>query len=275
SLDRVVVVDDASAPPAGPGLRAALGDDAPPGLEVVRREAPRGPTAARNQVVEEARTGLVLQLDDDALIVSAEAVERAVAVMEADPSVAAVAFAQADEAGRPWPAAVQPAPVGYRCQVAAFIGFAALLRRSAFLEVGGYRELLGIHGEEKDLCIRLLDRGWRVVYLPDAPAGHVADMANRDFREYLHRAVRNDVLSAVQNEPLPMMAATLPARLSRYFRMRGETEDPGGFGRLVRRLAADLPAAWRERRPVRWSTIRRWRRLSREWPRYDGPGGGE
>ena len=271
-VSEVVVVDDASDPPLESVLRAALGSEAPRGLRFIRHETPRGPTGGRNRIAGEARTPLVLSLDDDVVVLSAEAIGSAVQVMDRDAQVAVVAFAQTDEAGRPWPGA-QSAPVDYPCYVPAFIGFAHLIRRDAFLQVGGYLEQLRQNGEEKELTLRLMDAGHRVVYLPDARIAHLADPGGRDARRYLHQVVRNDALFALYNEPLPMALASVPVRLARYFPMRKgwQVHDPGGFGRVVQRLAADLPAVLRQRRAVRWATLREWRRIGREWPRSDGP----
>jgi GT2 family glycosyltransferase len=272
-IDAVIVVDDGSDAPLEPAVRRALGGDAPPGLRFIRNETSRNVAAGRNLIAREARTPWVLNLDDDALIVAPGAVRDGVRVLGRDARVAAVAFAQADAEGNAWPAGAQPAPVDYACYVRAFIGFAHLLRRDAFLEAGGFREALGINGEEKELCVRLLDAGWRVVYLPDARVAHLADMAGRDPRRYLHQTVRNDVLGALHNEPLPVVLASVPMRLARYFRMRKgwKIHDPGGFGTVLRDLAGGLRGTLRERRPVRLSTIRLWREMGRTPPPYHLP----
>lgn len=273
-LAEAVVVDDGSDPPVeGPAL-AALAADLPPELRFIRHDASRNLSTCRNRIAREAHTPWVLNLDDDAFIVTREAVERAVRVLEADDSVAAVAFPQCDADGVPYDPAAQPLAVDYPAYAPTFIGYAHLLRREAFLAVGGFRERMGINGEEKELCLRLLDRGWRVVYLPDACIAHVADQGNRDQRRYLQQVARNDVLAALYDQPFPLVMAGAAVRLWRYFPMRKgwKIHDPGGFGTLVRGLARELPGALRERRPVRWSTLRQWREMTSSAPEpYAGP----
>ncbi|HSU15221.1 glycosyltransferase [Longimicrobium sp.] len=273
-LAEAIVVDDASDPPVEGAVTAALAADLPPEVRFIRNERSVNVAAGRNRIAREARTPWVLNLDDDAFVVTREAVEQAVRVLETDPEVAAIAFPQCDEAGVPYAPSAQPAPVDYPCYAPTFIGYAHLLRRDAFLSVGGFRERLGINGEEKDLCLRMLDEGWRVVYLPSAGVGHVAAAAGRDRRRYLHQTVRNSVVSAFCDEPMPLMPAGVAVRLWRYFPMRKGwgIDDPGGFGRIVRGLARDLPALMRERRPVRWETMRRWRSMTQSPPEpYRGP----
>jgi len=267
-LAETIVVDDASDPPVeGPAI-SALAADLPPEVRFIRNERSLSVAAGRNRIAREARTPWVLNLDDDAFVVTRAAVEQGIRVLEADAGVAAVAFPQCDEAGVPYAPSAQPAAVDYPCYVPTFIGYAHLLRRDAFLAVGGFRERLGINGEEKDVSLRMLDAGWRVVYLPGAPVGHVAAAAGRDRRRYLHQTVRNSVVSAFCGEPMPLMPAGVAVRLWRYFPMRRGwgIDDPGGFGRIVRELARDLPSLLRERNPVRWETMRRWRAMTQSAP---------
>ncbi|MBV9110978.1 MAG: glycosyltransferase [Gemmatimonadetes bacterium] len=271
-----IVIDDGSDPPVEAPARAALGAELPPSVRFIRNERSANVAAARNRIAREAGTPWVLNLDDDAFIIDRAAVQAAIRVLERDPEVAAVGFAQADAEGRAYDPAAQPAPVDHPCYVPTFIGYAHLLRRDAFLSVGGFRERLGINGEEKELSLRLLDAGCgRVVYLPDARIAHVAASAERDPRRYLHQTVRNTTLGALYDEPMPLVLGGVAKRLAAYFPMRRgwKIDDPGGFGRIVRGLARELPAILRERHPVRWSTIRRWRAMTRSAPEpYHGPG---
>jgi hypothetical protein len=113
-----------------------------------------------------------------------------------------------------------------------------------------------------------------VVYLPDARVAHVTDPSGRSQTQYLRYIVRNDCLSALYNEPLPMLLVSVPVRLFRYIAMRrhGHVDDPGGLRWIAAELVKAVPRIWRGRKPVRWASIRRWRRLSREWPPFvSGP----
>jgi len=262
---KVIVVDDASDEPVEGPLAAACPQMADR-LQVVRRDA-GGYIAGRNCLMQLAATDYVLSLDDDAYVIDAAGIGRAVALMERDPSVAAVACAQAEADGSPWPAGMQPAPVSYACDVAAFIGFASVIRRSAFFEVGGYREPLFFYGEEKDLSVRLWDAGYRVVYMPDVRVAHVIDPEGRSPARYVRYAIRNDCLFALYNEPLPVALVSVPLRLARYFAMVRGHSDPGGFRWIVRDVARLLPSVLRERRPVSWKSFLHWQSL--KWRSHD------
>ena len=266
---QVVVFDDASEGPVEDLVKAA----APGGLDVrvIRDDRAVGNIAGRNRLVREAGTQYVLLLDDDAVIFDLRPIERAIQVLAADERVVAVAFAQGEADGRPWPERMQPAAAGGPVYVAAFIGFAHLLRRETFVALGGYRESLVFYGEEKDFCVRALDAGHRIVYLPDAVVGHVPDPSGRSASRYVRFVIRNDCLYSLYNEPWPLAAITLPIRLWRYRRMRGSNHDAGGLQWIAGEIVRSLPSVRRERRAVAWSTIREWRRLSRRAVPYAPP----
>jgi GT2 family glycosyltransferase len=263
----VIVVDDCSDPPVAGALQHVASTVATK-IRFIEQPSNQGYIFGRNRMVRLAANECVLLLDDDAYVIDADAVSRAVDVFRRNPKVGAVAFAQAEADGSPWPAAMQPSPVAYACYVAAYIGFGHLLRRSVFLELGGYQASFHFYGEEKDYCLRLLDAGYDVVYMPDARIAHVPDLSGRSPVRYLRYVIRNDCLSALYNEPFPMCLATVPLRLARYAAMRrhGNVTDPGGLRWVASDLAAKLPEVWRNRRPLRWASIWRWRRISRTWP---------
>jgi GT2 family glycosyltransferase len=273
SIDRVIVVDDASEPPVDTQAMTRHAGALGVQVEVVRLGVQSGLSAARNLAASRAATPYVLNLDDDAFLVSGETITRAVALMDADERIAAVAFAQADEHAAPRQASQQPAAADVACYVPSFIGFGHMVRRDRLLDAGGFRGEFMMHGEERELCLRWLDRGWRVVYLPDAPVAHVADSANRDPRTYVRHIIRNDCLNALYNEPAPRALLSIPVRLVNFRRMAAAIPggDPEGLGWIVRDLWERWPAVRRQRRPVRWRTLAEWRRLRDSPPPYSGP----
>jgi GT2 family glycosyltransferase len=266
----VIVFDDASAPPAAEQIAAGK-----EGLNVriVRDDRGIGPIAGRDLLVRQARHDIVFLMDDDAAVIDRGAIESGIAVMKGDAGVAAVAFAQAESDGRPWPERMQPGRGGEPARVPAYIGFAHLLRKRAFLAVGGYRSDLIFYGEEKDLCIRLMDAGYTVVYLPQARVAHIPDPSGRDARRYVRQVIRNDCLTSLYNEPWPLALVGLPARLLRYRRMAARIAggDAGGVTWVLRQLRESWPRVRQHRRAVSWATVREWRRLGRTITPYHSP----
>lgn len=65
---------------------------------------------------------------------------------------------------------------------------APLVRRQAFVDVGGFDESMFLYAEDVDLCRRLHDRGWSLAALPVPWADHVGGASSegrRDRRETL------------------------------------------------------------------------------------------
>jgi GT2 family glycosyltransferase len=265
----IIVVDDAS--DVAVDARAALPHDLADSLTTVRQPEARGNIAGRNEIMRTARTEYVLLCDDDAYLLDAATVRLGLALIEGDPAVAAVGFAMASPDGTPWPGHLQASPSSHACFIPSYIGFAHLIRRSAFMEVGGYRTLYQFHGEEKDCCLRLMDAGYDIVYLPDPPVAHLNDPRGRNVRRYLRFVIRNDCLDAMFNLPIPVALVVVPKRLARYVSMRNvrKIHDPWGLFWVLGQLLIQLPAVARQRRPVKWSTLQRWRKLRRSSPVYD------
>lgn len=253
----ILIFDDASEVPAAQALRTGQR------LRTIRDESGPGNIVGRNALVREASASLVLLLDDDAALLDGDSVERALAILESDTQVAAIAFAQANADGTRWPETMQPGQGQSARYVPAFIGFAHLVNREVFLSLGGYRESFVFYGEEKEYCLRLLEHGFRVVYLPDALVVHAQDAAGRIPQRYLRYITRNDCLNAIYNEPWWRALWLVPARLGLYFRMRSQwgIDDPQGLRWILGELTANLQTALRLRKPVSRRTRHIWRQL--------------
>ena len=63
--------------------------------------------------------------------------------------------------------------------VEAVSGACTMVKRAAFADVGGWDEGFFLHCEDLDLCMRFRGRGWRILFVPDAPAVHHLGMCGR------------------------------------------------------------------------------------------------
>jgi len=218
-VSAVVAVDDGGDVPVRDALGPLPGDVAGK-LTILRQPHVRGNIPRRNEAMRAAASAEVLLLDDDTELLDPETIRHGLALMDRDSRLAAVGFAMADADGSLLPAGLQPSPANYVCYVPAYIGFAHLIRRAAFEQVGGYRDVFKRHGEEKECCLRLLDAGYSVVFVPDPPIVHHIDPGGRNLKRYLRTIVRNDCLGAMYNEPLPVALASIPVRLARCLNAR-------------------------------------------------------
>jgi GT2 family glycosyltransferase len=126
--------------------------------------------------------------------------------------------------------------------VLGFIACGAVVRRSAFLEVGGFHARLGVGGEEQLLSVDLAARGWGLAYVDEVVAHHHPS-PSRDPSGRRRVQVRNALWSAWLRRPLGG-AARQTAHLAAL-----ALHQPGASSGLLLALLG-LPWVLRERRAV-------------------------
>ena len=260
SIDRaggvaeVVVVDDGS-------LDAAAHEQVAErfGASYLRLERSRGPAAARDAGIRLAGHEVVVLVDSD-VVVTVGWLEPLLAHL-ADPVVAAVAArvrTAADPAGSgrlagyesrrsPLDLGDVPAPVAAGTRVAYVPAAALLLRRAAYLDVGGFDVELRF-GEDVDLEWRLADRGWTVRY---EPASVVFHPPRPDVGKWLRQRFEYGTAAAALDRRHPGSVA--PWRASRWsllvwlLVLAGHPGAAllvaGGTGAALARRLDDLPAS--------------------------------
>ena len=264
--DRVLVVDNGS---TDGSLERAL--PAYPAAEPIRLGANVGFAAANNVALRVcADCELVALLNPDAFP-DASWLARLAAAAEANPGYASFAsqLRSARDSdrldgtgdvyhvsglvwraghGAPLPEADSPREVFSACAAA------ALYRRQALLEIGGFDERFFCYVEDVDAGFRLRLRGYRCLYVPDAVAHHVGSATTgkgSDFSTY--HGHRNLVWTFFKDMPLPLLALYLPQHLALnvlsvvWFSARGQA---GAILRAKWDALRGLPGVLRERRRV-------------------------
>ena len=126
--------------------------------------------------------------------------------------------------------------------VLGFIACGAVVRRAAFLEVGGFDARLGVGGEEELLAVDLAARGWGLAYV-DQVVAHHHPSPSRDPSGRRRVQVRNALWSAWLRRPL-----SGAARQTLHLAVLGAHQPGASSGLLLAMLG--LPWVLRERRPV-------------------------
>lgn len=236
----VILVDNGS----GDGTPELVGRHFPD-IDVVALSSNHG-SAARNIGVERARTPYVAFADDDSWWAPGM-LARAVEVLDAHPRLAVLAgrmLVGPDEFPDPVCALMADSPLGRDDDlpgpsVLGFLACGAVVRRDAYLEAGGFDEVVFFMGEEERLALDLATLGWGVAYVDDVVAHHHPSPA-RDSVERQARAARNRLLTMLMRRPWPVVLRALADDLR-----------AGRAGRMaVRQTLVRLPAALRRRRQV-------------------------
>jgi GT2 family glycosyltransferase len=226
----IVVVDNRGRPDLAVAIRTA--GHLPPLVDVVTLDSDHGP-AARTIGARRLSTELVAFCDDDSWFAPG-ALLGAVERFARDPGLALVqarVLVGTEERLDPTCARLTDAPA-----LLGFLACAAILRRRALLQVGGFPEHTGFGGEERPVALDLSAAGWRLAYAPEVVAHHHPQPSPR--RQGRHsRTVRNDLWSAWSRLPLRMAARQTAGALRR---------EP----RAVAYALIGLPRVLRGRRPV-------------------------
>jgi GT2 family glycosyltransferase len=233
----VVLVDNGSADGTADAVQRAF-----PDVTVLRAGRNLG-AVGRTRGVEVARTELVAFADDDSWWAPG-ALRRAEEHFAAAPRLGLLAAQVlvgpqgrldpvcAEMAGSPLP----PQPDVPGRPVLGFLACGAVVRRSAYLEVGGFSPVVFFLGEETLLAQDLAAAGWGVSYVDDVVAHHHPGTAgDRSGRDRLQ--ARNALLSSWLRRPLPVTLGHTAgyARRARSPLWRGALLD------ALRRLPAVVP----------------------------------
>lgn len=149
----------------------------------------RGYIVRRNELAQWATTPYVMSLDDDSFPVEGDllAITR---WMDQAPDVMCTSL----PIFNPVVGAYQNAPRGESpSDCRAFIGCAHIMRRDAFLGLGGYNASLTHQGEEMDLAARGLRQGWRCAHYPSALVHHMESNEGRNWTRMDFHGARNAV----------------------------------------------------------------------------------
>ncbi|MFF5990587.1 glycosyltransferase family 2 protein [Prauserella flavalba] len=245
----VIVVDNASTDDTAARVRSEH-----PGVRLLTSPV-NAAAAARNLGVQAAGTPYVAFSDDDSWWAPG-ALSRAEAVFADCPRLgllAARTLVGEREEPDPVCAVMAGSPLGSEPglpgpKVLGFLACSAIVRREAFLDVGGFSRLLHFGAEERLLAYDLAARGWALCYVEDVVAHHHPS-SSRPPSAWRHRMeTRNNALIALLRRPAaecvraatpllrhPGAAAGALRRLPRA--LAGRQRLPSSVERQIRELA--------------------------------------
>jgi GT2 family glycosyltransferase len=239
----IIVVDNASSD--GTGVQIA---NQYPSVQVLRMDSNIG-AAARNAGIRHAKTKYVALCDDDtwwtdgSLALAADMLDRhtQVAIITAqvlvgpdqhvDPTCLAMAHS-------PLPRSADlPGP-----PILGFLAGASMVRRSTFLEIGGFEPRFFLGGEESLVAYDLMEAGWSMVYLDKAIVRHMPSR-HRDKAQRRRLLIRNALWLAWLRRPYAAAWRETSRALSQ---LKSDPAVREGFVDALKGLSWVLP----RRRPI-------------------------
>jgi GT2 family glycosyltransferase len=129
-------------------------------------------------------------------------------------------------------------------RVLGFMACAAVVRREAFLDVGGFLRRFVIGGEEALVALDLRSNGWELAYVPDVVAHHHPASRDADaLAARRHLIARNALWTAWLRYPLDL-AGSVTADVLRQARSDATARD------ALKEALQAFPWVVRKRRPV-------------------------
>jgi len=210
----ILVLDDASEDGTSDFIRSHH-----PDVRLFRHEENRGLIAGRNLLMREARGDYLISIDDDAYFLNTDAMSNVVARMEAEPELGIINFRVLDPEDH---VPVFPEAEYY---TSSYWGLGHCVRKAVLQETGYYRELVKWGCEERDLSLRVLDKGYRLLQFPGATVVHPCFVAGkslpgspeyRDLVKVWRLTAKARLLQAWLNEPFPWWVLSTANVLAGY-----------------------------------------------------------
>jgi GT2 family glycosyltransferase len=225
-----------------------------PTVRWIRPAVQKSLIETRAEMMALAGCDLFCSIDDDGWFMGTDELETAVCEMEKDAACAGVAFDILTPDG--------PDPVTRQSprSTTHFVGCGHMLRCEMVRSVGSYADFPGWYGaEEKDLCIRFMERGCSMKFLPGVHVWHDKTEAGRDWCAQHRSGTLNDLTFALLRCPWPTVLAYLPANALAHIRwgLSGRREERWSGFLGVWDFMCAAPSYVRNRHPVSRGVFRR------------------
>ena len=231
-----------------------------PTVRLVRLQENIG-CAARNMGVAVATGDIVLTIDNDVLLMSANEVGAVVEIFRERPSVACIDFQILDADGnlsREW-----CHPRDWRCFAHQqfltdnVVEGASAFRRTAFERAGGYWPPLFIGHEGFDLGLRMLDAGHDILYSPKVRVKHLRALDARPSSRIYYTFTRNSIWIALRHHRIRSLVLSITNDLALMAFTAARAGEWKAFLRGVRDAIAGVRRTLRTRRRLKQVTYRR------------------
>jgi len=261
----IIVVDNHSQEEVAAAIRR-FGRD----IQLLELDSNRGACGGRNAGLSVARGEIIITLDNDISFLTKDAIEIAVRVFRENPDFHVLAFQLRDPVTGELRIREWCHPKDWRkfsdTQFAThfFVEGAVACRRIVFENAGVYFEPLFVYNEGWDLSLRILDKGFRILYTPEIKVRHLMSAEARSSSRSYFLFTRNYVWITYKDYPIWAGLCFLTFRLAMmaYFAHRAKEWD--NFSRGLWEGISGCRNI--KRSPIKKATMKYVRELEKERP---------
>lgn len=262
----IIVADNASTDGTADKIHASF-----PTVNLIRLPENRGASGGRNAGMQEADGEYILCLDSDASL-DCGALHALVAAFEADPTIGVVnskvinAFTRNFDPVAGWAySEEQKMKSDTSFYTHTFSETGCAFRRDAFLKTGMFWERLFFGREGEELALRMLDAGYRILYCPSVVILHRASPQKRIASiERRYHDFRNALRIYLVRYPWWLLVWMLPLKVAAETVKGVRTRHMDWIFRAVWAVVCELPALWKERKPIHNRTALNYLHFQRE-----------
>ncbi len=254
---QVLVFDDGST-----DLTRSLPDKFPQ-VKWMRADKSIGLLEARNRMMKDCGADFYVSLDDDAWFLKGDEISVAVEHMKKNPRTAAISFDVLQKDTKRFMEVERSEEI----ESNVFIGCGHMLRLNAVEEVGYYVPFPLRYGhEEKDLCIRLIDRGYAIFFMPGVHVWHDYTSVERNFRKQRYSFIVNDLIFPFRRVPLQYFFPVMMNNILR--KLRSKQDDKDLTKKAIGHFFKLIPSQYKYIKRVKPKSYRKYRALSVSYLAY-------
>jgi GT2 family glycosyltransferase len=231
-----------------------------PSAKLILNETRRGSVVSRKQMMRDARSDLLLALDDDSYPEQLDCIARFVPIFERRPHLAVLHFPQRTDE---YPETLVQTDFGPEHLTRSFANSGAVLRRSSYLQLPGFESRFFHMYEEPDYALQCVAAGYEVLFSPVVIIRHHYSSQVRNEMRNHHGQARNELWSTLLRCPFPFAIGMAAWRVFSEFRYACKR----GWSWMIReplwwwQAVAGIPYCLGKRRAVLWAGYKRWLRL--------------
>ena len=233
-----------------------------PDIHWIFSDEPKGYVYARNLMMQQEGFDFYCSLDDDSWFLDENLLVDAIKFMQENPKTGAIAF---DILSPDNPEHKQN-KITYT-ETNTFIGCGHIVRLEALEKIGYYVPNPGYYGgEEKDLCIRLIDEGYQIIKFNGGYVWHEKTNIARNQPAQHKSGVCNDLIFSARRVPILILFPYLLYKICSHFRFAVTYQKGLLFKPFLAGVGSFLVSILKNklyRNPVQMSTLKKFIKLSR------------